>query len=186
METIEFFSLAKIPATIVHVLSVVVGMGSALLSDILFNFYSKDKHLSKTERMTLDILSKVVWISLVVIILSGVVIFFSDTSKYLASTKFLAKMTILGVLLINGYILNSYAWKHLLRPDFFTSKLEASARKISFVGGAISVISWLSVCTLGVLDSLALKYSTIMTIYLAVILAGIFVALFMEDREFEK
>lgn len=186
MEAINFFSEIKVPATIVHVLSVVIGMGSALLSDILFNFYAKDKRLNKTERTTLEILSKVVWVSLAFIVVSGIVIFLSDTDKYIASTKFMAKMTILCVLVLNGYILQLYTWKHLLRPEFFTAKREAGARKVSFVGGAVSVISWLSVCLLGVLDSLPMSYLYIVGIYVGVILMGIFVALYLEDREFEK
>ena len=186
METLELFSIIKTPATILHVISVVIGMGSALISDILFNFYSKDKHLNKTEQKTLDILSKVVWKSLFVISLSGVVIFLSDTVKYFASDKFLAKMTILIALLVNGYILNTYAWKHLLRPGFFTAKRESLARKISFAGGAISVISWLAVCALGVMDSLPFSYTHIIGLYGLIILVGIFGALLLENREFEQ
>lgn len=186
METIELFSQIKIPATVIHVIAVVVGMGGALLSDILFSFYAKDKTINKTERTTLEILSKIVWISLVVVILSGACIFLSDTAKYLTSDKFLAKMTILAVLLANGYILNSYAWKHLLRPGFFTKKRESTARKISFIGGAVSVISWLSVCLLGVLDSSPIGYSSILVTYGVLILIGIFTALFVEKKEFER
>lgn len=185
METLEFFSYIKIPMTVVHVIAVVVGMGSALLSDLLFNFYAKDKSLNVTEKKTLDILSKVVWFSLLAIIVSGVCIFLSDTTKYLASDKFLAKMTILGVLLVNGYLLNSYAWKHLLRPGFFTARRESLARKVSFVGGSISVISWLSVCLLGVLDSSPIGYSSILAIYGVLIFIGVFSALFVENKQFE-
>jgi hypothetical protein len=57
MESIElFFGKYKIPLTVLHVLSVVLGMGAALVSDFLFNFYTKDKALSKTEISTLHIL----------------------------------------------------------------------------------------------------------------------------------
>lgn len=186
METIEFFADYKVPATILHVVSVVIGMGSALLSDILFTFYSKDKHLNPTERKTLEILSSVVWIALVVICLSGIFLFLSDVPKYSVSPKFLAKMTILGVLLINGFALNAYVWKRLARPGFFTSKKESTTRKIAFVGGAISVVSWVSVCTLGVLDKSPVGYSVIIGLYAAILFVGIITALFVENREFEQ
>ncbi len=186
METLELFSNIKIPMTVIHVVAVVVGMGSALLSDLLFNFYAKDKSLNVTEKKTLQILSKVVLYSLIVIIVSGICIFLSDTMKYLSSDKFLAKMTILAVLLINGYLLNSYAWKHVLRPGFFTAKRESLARKVSFVGGSISVISWLSVCLLGVLDASPVGYVTTISIYGVLIFVGIFTALFVENKQFEQ
>jgi hypothetical protein len=187
METvINFFANIKIPVTIVHVISVVIGMGAALLSDILFNFFAKDKKLNPTERKTLEILSSVVWISLIVIILSGLALFASNPEKYLESPKFLAKLTILAILLINGFVLNAYVWKRLSKPGFFTAKRESGTRKIAFAGGAISVISWLSVCVLGVLDSSPVGYSVIIALYVCVLGIGIPTALLIENREFEK
>jgi predicted outer membrane lipoprotein len=186
METFDLFAESRVPATIIHVVSVVVGMGAALLSDILFNFYAKDKRLNKTERSTLEIISRIVWISLVVIAVSGMFVFMSDPVKYLLSDKFLAKMTILGVLLINGFVLNAYVWKRLSRPGFFTAKRESGTRKIAFAGGAVSVVSWLSVCALGVMDSALVSYIVIMGIYVGIVVFGILTALFMENREFEQ
>lgn len=171
-------------ATIIHVISVIFGMGSALVSDILFTFYSKDKKLNKTEINTLSILSKVVLISLFVIIISGLAIFLSDIDKYLNSAKFLSKMTIMVVLIINGYILNTYVWSHLLRDNFFTSRKERSVRRIAFVAGAISVVSWIAVCILGLLDTLSLDYSQIVLLYLSIVLSGSVVSLIIERNKY--
>ncbi len=186
MEFTQFFANIKVPITIAHVLTVVVGMGAALLSDILFNFYAKDKRLNPTEQKTLSILSSVVWLSLIVICLSGLMLFGSDPARYLAAPKFLAKLTILGVLLVNGFMLNAYVWKKLSKPGFFTSEKNSMTRKIAFVGGAISVVSWLSVCALGVLDKSPTGYLQTMTIYALVLIGAAVVALFLENREFEQ
>ena len=147
------------------------------------SFFSKDKKLNRTELSTLSVLSNIVFYSLILISLSGITIFFSDMDKYLNSAKFLAKMSILALLLINGYVLNKYIWPHLLNENFFTSLSEKNTRKLAFVCGAISVISWLSVCTLGILNGLAMSYSLIMSLYLAVILFGTIVSLIVEKRE---
>lgn len=176
----------KMPVTALHVLSVVAGMGAALMSDMLFNFYAKDKKLNDTEKKTLGALSKVVWISLLVIVFSGVLIFFTNTGKYMASDKFLAKMTILTILLLNGAVLNFRVWPHVLGKNFFTSKAEFLTRRIAFFGGAVSVISWISVCILGVFDSSPATYSQIMSFYIVSILFGGLVALILEIRSFEK
>ncbi len=183
MDLIEFSQDIRIPTTIVHVISVVMGMGSALASDVLFSFFSKDKKLNTTEINTLSILSKIVSYSLILIILSGIMIFFSDIVKYTNSAKFMAKMSILFVLLINGYVLNKYIWPHLLNKNFFTLKKERDIRQIAFVCGAISVISWLSVCALGVLDNLNMSYASIISIYVFIIISGIIVSLIVEKRE---
>lgn len=184
MEITEFFQLTRVPATVVHVISVVLGMGAALVSDLLFSFFSKDKKLNTTEFATLEILSKVVLYSLVLISVSGVFIFFSDSGKYLESAKFLSKMTILVILILNGYLLNTYVWPHLLQKNFFTLKRERNVRRLAFVCGAVSVISWLSVCALGVIDGLNMSYLLIISIYLIFIAIGSVVALLVEKREF--
>lgn len=179
----EFFQDIKIFSTIVHVVGVVLGMGSALVADALFSFYTRDKRLSKTEISTLDFLSKIVLVGLVVISLSGVAIFLSDTEKYMVSDKFLAKMSILVVLLVNGYFLNKFIWPHLMERRFFTLK-QNSVRQYSFMGGAVSVISWLSVCILGTLDSITTSYAGVMGVYISVLIFSIVCALVFEKKEF--
>jgi hypothetical protein len=184
MEALEFFQYIKILATILHVISVVFGMGAALVSDMLFSFFSKDKKLNSTEISTLNILSTTVLWSLGIITLSGIFIFLSDVEKYLHSAKFLAKMTILAILLINGYVLQKYVWPHLLNQEFFYSQYEQKTRKIAFVCGAVSVISWLSVCTLGVLDRLPFTYSFAISLYVFILCFGGIVSLYIEKKEF--
>ena len=75
METINFFTEIKPVSTIFHVLSAVVGMGAALMGDFLFNFYSKDKILNQTEIQTLNVLSKIVWYGLLLLLISGLMLF---------------------------------------------------------------------------------------------------------------
>lgn len=71
MDPITFFITTKPLFTLVHILSVIVGMGAALLSDLLFNLYARDRILTAREVRSLDRLSRTVWIALGIIILSG-------------------------------------------------------------------------------------------------------------------
>src|SRR3989338_4399486 len=143
MEFTEFFQSIKTPATIAHIIAVIVGMGSALVSDGLFSFFARDKKLSAKEIKILEVLRALVLYGLVAIALSGIAIFLSDPDKYIHSEKFLAKMSILAVLLLNGYALNKYIWPHLLKKKFFTAKSERNVRRIAFACGSVSAISWL-------------------------------------------
>lgn len=186
MELAEFFTTIKTPLTIVHVISVVFGMGSALISDVLFTFYGNDKKLSATEIKTLRLLSNVVWVGLIVITLSGVGLFLSDIPKYLQSVKFLAKMSILAVLLVNGYVLHKYIWKHVIARNFLVSNQESRMRKFAFACGAVSVLSWMTVCGLGVLDKVSVSYGVLMGGYATLIIGGVITALLVEYREFER
>ena|SRR3989344_514359 len=183
MEITEFFQDLKTPATVLHVISVITGMGAALMSDLLFSFFSKDKKLSRGEIATLSVLARVVLYSLVCIVLSGIFIFLTDVDKYIHSAKFLAKMSILAILLANGYFLNKYIWPHLLNKNFFTFKKERGIRRLAFMCGAISVISWLSVCTLGILDDLNMRYISIISVYALVTVCGVAISFLVEKKE---
>lgn len=181
-----FFVAYKPVFTVIHVLSVVFGMGGALMSDVLFNFFTKDRELSQNELKTLSILSKIVLTTLPIIILSGFLIFLSNVDKYIHSAKFLAKMTLMIILLVNGLVLDKYIWSHLLKKKFFTSIKEKKFRILSFICGSISVITWLCICTLGVLDSVTLSYWKIIGIYTVLIFAAFPIALGIEYKEFEQ
>ncbi|MDB4984597.1 MAG: hypothetical protein JWM20_776 [Patescibacteria group bacterium] len=186
MELTEFFSDIKIPMTVVHVISVVFGMGAALMSDVLFNFYGKEKKLSRASLATLRFLSVAVWWGLLVIAISGVGLFLSDIAKYAHSIKFLSKMSILAVLVLNGYVLHAIVWKHVAKKGFLTNPKESLMRRLSFACGAISLISWVGVCALGVLDAVPFSYGTMMTGYGAIIVSGVALALIIESHVFES
>jgi hypothetical protein len=176
----DFFKDIKTVATVLHVLAAVCAMGAALASDVLFNFYRTDKKLSRMELQTLAALSRFVWYGLIAVIISGIAIFLSDSAYYLASSKFLTKMTITGLLIVNGFILDRFIWRHLLHVGFFVSEKEKIMRRAAFVCGTISVISWISVLTLGVLDSMWFSYGAVMGTYGGIVAVGVGIALAVE------
>lgn len=184
--SIAFFASIKAFSIIFHVLSVVIGMGGALIADLLFSFYAIDKKLKHSEISTLALLSKIVWYSLLAIIISGVFIFFSDPEKYMASAKFLTKMSIIGVLTFNSVILGNIVWPHVVARSFFFSPKEKFMRQLAFGCGAISVISWVASCILGTMSKVPMTYTALMSIYLVLILVAVSVSLIVENLTFEK
>lgn len=182
---IAFFNYTKDFFTVVHVLAVVFGMGSAMVADVLFSFYGKDRRLVPTEINTLHILSTLVTTSLMFIIFSGFALFLSDIETYIASDKFLAKMTILLVIIANGIVLNTVVWEKLKRRSFFTSMYEKTTRRLAFSLGAVSVVSWVFVCALGVLDSIPYTYGIVISIYVACLFFALAVALLIEKIELD-
>jgi len=183
--TIEFFGEYKQVSVAIHVLSVVVGMGTALVSDILFNAYIKDKKINKTEIHTLDILSTVVWLSLVFIVLSGLAIFLSDPVNYSESVKFLVKMTIVAGVIINGYVFRVMINPHLKDINFSDDNMHhryVRLRKMSFAFGAISVTSWLSAFALGMLGDIPFSYTEAIMWYLILCFGAIVVSQIIDEK----
>jgi uncharacterized membrane protein len=182
----NFLSEYKVIITIIHILGVVIGMGTALVSDFLFSFYAHNKKLSHSETYTLKLLSNLVWGGLVIITISGIGLFLSDIEKYMESTKFLVKMSILAVLVLNGYVLNRYVSKSMIKRGFLSYQKYTGMRKLAFACGAISVISWLSVLALGVINKSYVSYSSLLGLYGVVIVGSIIIALIVEKNTFEK
>ena len=162
--------------TIVHLLGVVTGAGGAYLSDAMFFSTVKDEKVSKTELRFLKIGSRFVWFGLTLLIISGIGIFLTDTETYLNSSKFLTKMTIVGVILLNGIV---FHMSHLPRIErhvghhFPSSDEFMRHRPLLLASGALSFVSWTSAIILGSLKILPYSYSSIMIVYLSVIIVAI-------------
>jgi hypothetical protein len=170
-----FFAEYKQVSIAVHVLAVVVGMGSALISDALFNRFIADFKIDKIEHRVFSVLSKIIWISLLVMVVSGTAIFMSDVVGYSNSDKFLAKMTVVILIIINGLFFKMYIDPSIRKIDFSDDNGHhkyVKIRRLSFAFGAVSVISWLFVCGLALYKNSPFSYGTIMLTYFGIVLVG--------------
>lgn len=177
--TIDFFGEYKKVSVILHMLAVIVGMGSALISDILFNNFMKDKKIRIQEDRILSTLSYVIWVSLFFIVVSGIFLFLSDPLYYAHSVKFLVKMTIVGVVILNGYAFGRIVHPALRKINFSDANTHhkyVRIRKLSFAFGAISLSSWLSAFVLGMLGHIPLTYLEAIAGYIVICCGGILVS----------
>jgi hypothetical protein len=183
--TIEFFNEYKSTSVMVHVFSVIVGMGAALVSDALFNTFIIDYKINKTENRVLGILSNIIWISLFFILLSGVAIFLSYPEKYMSSDKFLIKMFIVCCVVINGYLFQKFIHPALRKFNFTDTDSHhkyVKIRRLSFALGAVSFISWILAFILGSVDYVPFSFYEMIGIYFGVLFFGICASQLMERR----
>ncbi len=188
-ETIEFFGKYKNVSVIIHVLSVIVGMGAALISDIMFNSYIKDKKIHHHEGKTLETLTNIVWVSIFFIALSGLMLFLSNPLEYAGSVKFLVKMTVVGVIIVNGYLFWKIVHPSLKKINFSDNNINhkyVKLRKMSFAFGAVSLASWLTAFVLGMLGHIPLSYLEAIVGYIAVCFGGILVSQIVDYRMTRK
>jgi hypothetical protein len=181
---LEFIDL-KIIFTIFHLLGVVIGMGAAFMTDIMFMYSTRDKVLDAKEISFISLGSRTVWIGLIIIILSGAILFALEPTQYLNSSKFLAKMTVVLVLTINGAL---FHFKHLpflrtqVDQDLSLSAIFKNKSLGLFVSGAVSSVSWLSALMLGVFRGVPYNYFTIISVYLMILLVGVLSSFFVRKR----
>ncbi|MAZ41151.1 hypothetical protein CL654_03485 [bacterium] len=171
--------------TIAHLFGVALGVGGAFASDGIFLKSIKDQRITKTELGFIVFGSTMVWTGLFLLILSGLGLFLLDPTYYLASSKFLAKMTIVLILTINGIIFHISHIPRFLRhvDEFFHSSDEFMRKRwLILSSGALSLISWGFALVLGVFSSVPYSYITIMAFYIGVLVISILIALALKKR----
>ena len=159
-----------------HLAGVILGFGGALISDILFFKFLKDLKVTKNEVSILHALSKIIWFGIGIIVLSGFFLFLSDIERYSQSAKFLTKMAVVALIIVNGAVLNFAVTPKLTSITFGDSKGLKDAklnriRSLAFASGAVSITSWWTAFILGLMHKSPAPFHIILATYLF-ILAG--------------
>lgn len=169
---------------ILHIIGTALGVGGATISDFLFFKTIKDGRIEKTEFDLLKIASSVIWIGLALLAFSGVGFLLFERlvphghESLVYSAPFLAKMTIVLVIFLNGLVMH---WKvfpicesSLDRPlagsEFLRKKV------VAFSTGAISIVSWYGALILGAWRGLEASYGEIVGVYLLILLGALIVS----------
>mgnify|MGYP000935891477 CR=1 FL=1 len=158
-----------------HMLGFIFGLGGATIADTMFFRFLGDYKISKKEHVVLGMLSQIVWGGLVLLWISGILIFLGDVERYSNSSKFLLKVVVVTVITINGFLLNTVVAPKLMKIDW---KLGHNAkrrvlRKYAFALGAISMVSWYSAFILGSIRSLPYSFERLLVAYALVLILTI-------------
>lgn len=159
---------------IAHLLSIAVGLGAATVADFLFFRFLKDLKITKEESTILSSLSQVIWVALIFIVLSGLALYLSSASAYNQTPKFLVKMIVFAVIIMNGIGLN-----FLVAPrveQIFTGQLLQIPRywrRLAFALGSISITSWYTAAVIGAYRGMPGSFADILKWYLTVLVAAI-------------
>jgi hypothetical protein len=132
-----------------HLIGLALSLGTVGVSDLAFfrSMYRGDRITPETVSW-MRFFSKIIWLGLIILYISGTGLFLLNPHQYLSSPGFLAKMVIIGVLIINALVLNFYITASLTTYSF-SEKYKRSntawrARKLAFICGAVSTVSWYS------------------------------------------
>lgn len=148
----------RLLATILHLTGFALGLGGATLSDYLFFKMLKSGTLDKAQLSTLQILSKIIWIGLWMLIFSGLIIFASiyagqGSIPMLTSPRWQAKLTLVFIVLLNGFAFKKYIFPFLgknagekITPLLF----QPQVWKLAIIG-SISIVSWYSILIISLL-----------------------------------
>lgn len=174
----EFLARARDAILILHGLSAAIGVGAATVTDALFFKFLKDFRISKREAAALRAVSVVIWVALTLLILTGIGLWVPEAERLNRSPKFIAKTFIVGVIIVNGILLNLWIAPRLIRISFgvrhehLPGELRR-ARRFAFALGAVSLTSWYSAFILGSLRSVALGAGELLGLYALIVGAAV-------------
>src|SRR3989338_239915 len=143
---------------IVHIIGTVLGVGAATFAEIHYTRFNSDDIITDDERKTLAVTYTVMRTGLFLLVISGfgflLYLRLTEYTDLLTSATFLAKMTVIGVLVGNALL------------------LQARIMPLA-VGAALSLTSWYTALVLGSLRETNASYFEILIYYVgAVVVVG--------------
>jgi hypothetical protein len=184
-DMIELFQAAREYTLTLHLLGMVLGLGGTTILDFMIFHFLRNYKISSEEAVIMHLVSQLIIIGLVFLLVSGVALFLSDAEGYLASDRFLMKMTALGVVIINGGVLNLYITPSLEKISLLKEDWEKNEKlkKAAFAVGAISMVSWYAAFFFAMIKDLGeFSYVTLLIPYLLLLGAAVGISQFMKKK----
>ncbi len=176
----EIFTQIKPIVVVLHAISAAFGLGAVVTTDALFFKFLKDYRISRKESDTLDTISKVIWGATTLLFVTGAVLYMSAPLEYLAKSKFVAKLVVFAVIVINGVVLNILISPYLVKLSFnndsmtlHRSRRMRILRRLAFASGGLSMVSWFTVFILGSIRSIPVTTWQALTIYVGLVLCAV-------------
>lgn len=163
-----------------HLLAACVSIGSLLLQDLAL-WRSRHRVLTQDEVTALRNTAHVVFIALVVLWVTGVTLvtlgYFENPQEYFSNQKIWAKFSVVVILSLNGVFLHFYSFPKVVGNKAIL-ELPAADQKWIGCSGALSTVSWLFACYLGIARNwnYSIDYSSIMLVYGSLVVVGFVVA----------
>lgn len=169
-----------------HFLGFILGFGGALVSDFLFFRFLRDMKISKSEKEILEYISKMIWLGVLVLFVTGILLFIPNSVRLLSSASFIVKMTLVAIILLNATVLNFYVSPRLLKLGVAASSKNMRLRRIAFACGAISMITWYSTLFVAVTKGFGYSLLSMLVAYGIVLAVAIFVSQLVAHKLYSK
>ncbi len=160
-----------------HIFGFLMGVAMATSSDIMFFRALRKDKISSSDLNMFRVLSFYIWVGLVITIISGILLVWLYDQHLLYSHRFWAKQTIVAIIFINGLVIQKRIYPVLTKSidKNLIAEIQPQINLFSSVG-SISIVSWYSALSLGLLKFISWPYYYIIGIYALLIIIGILVS----------
>lgn len=171
----------------IHLLGLAIGLGGATTTDVLFFRFLRDWRISHHEADVMRVLSQIIWFALSILVMSGLGLYLPQAAALHQSAKFLVKVIVVGVIILNGAFLNLVISPRLVTLFFGHDNMADGIslrrlRRLAFALGGISATSWYSAFILGLLPASPLPFWGLLAVYILLLGAAVTAGQLLERR----
>ncbi len=166
----------------------ILGVGASTIYNLLYVKFLKDLQISKIEQETLQTVSQVVWISIIILSVSGLSLYLSQPDVYNLSSSFLVKIFVMIFIIVGEIFLNIILAPQLIDLSTSTINTESTAdlhylRKISIAVSLTTLISWYTLLSYIVLPlNIDINFTRLVSYYLGALFITIIISQFIDYR----
>jgi len=163
-----------------HLIAACIALGVTFVQDLALA-RSKGAALTPQAIAELKKAAEIVVMALIVLWVSGAGLvtmgYLDDPAQYLLNQKLWAKVAVVALLTLNGIVLHHYSFPRVTSSGGITS-LSYTEQTLVALTGALSSVSWLFACFLGIARpwNYTLSFSLIMCIYVGLVIGAFVVA----------
>lgn len=175
---VEFYPVILI----LHILSVMVAVGSATLVDYLHVVGLRKKKLEKGLVKIYPSVSKLINLSLLTIYLTGIILVYQN-STILSNPLFITKFFLVLIVTINGIYLQKSVSPYLDKCVIKGTKYcTPYVLKSSAVAGSISIVTWYAIVILSLSKTMAYSTKSFIISYATILFIATTSAYFIERK----
>jgi len=160
--------------TILHVIGAAIGVGGATAADTLFLRSIRNRRVSTDQYNLLRSIQHVVMTGLAIVVLSGIALALHNFA-IIREAEFLAKMIIVLLLILNGFVFYLWVkpWLNRHRDERLSTDTLRRHIPVFAVAGPLSIVSWYTALILGVMGRLGHPLWVYLVAYAALLVVGI-------------
>ncbi len=170
---------------VIHILAVMVAVGSATVVDYLHLVGLRKKRLERGLVSIYPLISFIINISLILIYITGVTLVLQNKTL-LQNPFFITKIVLVLIVTFNGIYLQRSISPHLDKCVIKGTKYcKKSLLNSSAISGSISIVTWYSIVILSLSKNMGYKLEHFLAVYLSVLVIASLVA-YMVERKARK
>jgi hypothetical protein len=159
--------------TVLHVIGAAIGVGAAVSSDAVFMASIRNRRISHGQYLLIHRSSTVVIGGLTLLVITGIILLLMNPELW-RSDHFLAKMTVVIILMVNGLIFHAKVipllrnYLHTTMPKHFI----AAQQRLLSITGATSAVCWLAALVIASIGNIGIDYFTYIALVVFFIAIG--------------